>query len=223
MKTVKNALATVFRAVFVCAIVAMLIFAAAGRWDLPFVWGILSVLCIFYILMVTLTDPDMVRERESPGPGNQDRLTRPLGAVLMLIHWILAGLDTGRYHWSPIPWELQLAGLIGYAAALTVNLWALRVNRFYSSVVRVQTDRGHSVVDTGPYRFVRHPGYTATLFAMLSGGVALGSGVAIVPVIGFAALFIRRTLLEDRLLRAELPGYAAYAERVRYRLIPGIF
>jgi len=99
----------------------------------------------------------------------------------------------------------------------------MRANRFYSSVVRVQTDRGHHTVADGPYRFVRHPGYTATLFAMLSGGVALGSWLAMLPILGFAATFVRRTLLEDRLLQMELPGYAAYAQRVRSRLIPGLF
>ena len=99
----------------------------------------------------------------------------------------------------------------------------MRVNRFYSSVVRVQTDRGHHPVVDGPYRFVRHPGYAATLVAVLSGGVALGSWLAMLPVLGFAVVFVRRTLVEDRLLQLELPGYAAYAQQVPSRLIPGVF
>jgi protein-S-isoprenylcysteine O-methyltransferase Ste14 len=99
----------------------------------------------------------------------------------------------------------------------------MRVNRFYSSVVRVQNDRGHSVIDAGPYRLVRHPGYLATLSAMLSGGMALGSLLAMIPLFGFAAIFIRRTMVEDQLLHDKLPGYAEYACRVRYRPIPGIF
>jgi len=78
-------------------------------------------------------------------------------------------------------------------------------------------------VDSGPYRFVRHPGYTATLFAMLSGGVALGSWLAVIPILGFAATFIRRTIFEDRLLLLELQGDKTYAQLVRYRLVPGIF
>src|SRR5205823_5651977 len=110
-----------------------------------------------------------------------------------------------------------------YAAALSVNFWAVRANRFYSSVVRVQADRGHHVVASGPYRFVRHPGYLATLVAVLAGGLALGSWAGLLPLLGFAAAFVRRTLVEDRLLRAELPGYAEYARRVRSRLIPGVF
>lgn len=200
-----------------------IILVSAGEWNLPFVWAVLAILCTFYVLLALFTDPDMVRERQAPGPGNRDRLTQPIGGILLIGHWVIAGLDVGRFHWSPVPWEIQVAGLVGYASALVVNLWAMRVNRFYSSVVRVQTDRGHQAVVHGPYRFVRHPGYAATLFAMFSGGVALGSWFAMLPVLGFAAMFFRRTLLEDRLLQAELPGYSEYASRVRSRLIPGVF
>ena len=117
---------------------------------------------------------------------------------------------------------MQVAGSVGYAAALGVLFWAMRANPFYSSVVRVQTERGHHAVAEGPYRFVRHPGYAATLFAILSGGAALGSLVGMVPLLAFFGLFIRRTLLEDRLLQQELPGYAEYAQKVRYRLVAGL-
>ena len=211
------------RAFAATAFIGGIIFTSAGRWNLPFVWGILGLMCLFFCLMTVMTDPELVKERVSPGPGNVDRLTRPLGGLLLIGHWIVVGLDVGRFHWSLVPWSVQVAGILGYAAALTVNLWAMRVNRFYSSVVRVQSDRGHCVIDVGPYRFVRHPGYLATLFAMFSGGIALGSWLAMIPVLGFAAIFLRRTLLEDRLLRDELPDYAEYARRVRWRLIPGIF
>ena len=87
----------------------------------------------------------------------------------------------------------------------------------------MQTERGHHAVAAGPYRFVRHPGYAATLFAMLSGGVALGSWLAMLPILVFFGLFIRRTLLEDRLLHQDLEGYAEYAQKVRYRLFAGLF
>lgn len=216
-------LKTTVRSFVAPVVIAAIIFASAGRWDLPFVWAVLGVMIAFYIGLAAFADPEMVRERQAPGPGNRDRLTQPLGGVLLLTHWVLAGLDAGRFHWSPVPWGAQLAGVIGYAAALGVNLWAMRVNRFYSSVVRVQTDRGHHAVVDGPYRFVRHPGYAATLFAVMSGGLALGSWLAMLPVLGFVATFVRRTLLEDRLLHQELPGYAAYAQQVRSRLIPGVF
>jgi len=116
-----------------------------------------------------------------------------------------------------------VAGLVGYAVAMGGVFWAVRVNPFYSSVVRVQGDRGQRPVTTGPYRFVRHPGYTGTLLAMVCGGLALGSWVGMLPIVGGVALFVRRTLVEDRMLRQELAGYADYAQRVRYRLVAGVF
>jgi protein-S-isoprenylcysteine O-methyltransferase Ste14 len=205
------------------AVVGGIIFASAGRWDLPWVWAVLAVLAVFYLALLALADQGMVRERVAPGPGNEDRLTSPLGGILLIAHWILAGLDVGRFQWSLVPWPLQAAGLAGYVAAMAILFWAMRTNPFYSSVVRVQTDRGHQTVAIGPYRWVRHPGYAATLLGMLTGGIALGSWLAILPLLGFAALFIRRTLLEDRLLARELAGYAEYAGRVRYRLVMGVF
>jgi len=205
------------------AAVGVIIFASAGRLDLPFVWTILGVLAAFYLALAAFADPGMMRERLAPGPGGRDRLTRFLGGGMLVVHWVLVGLDVGRFQWSLVRWEFQVAGLVGYVAALGVLFWAMHANPFYSSVVRVQTERGHHTVATGPYRFVRHPGYAATLLAMLSGGVALGSWLAMLPILVFSGLFIRRTLLEDRLLQQELEGYAEYARKVRYRLVAGLF
>jgi protein-S-isoprenylcysteine O-methyltransferase Ste14 len=204
------------------ATVAGIIFLAAGRLDLPGVWAVLGVLTVFCLAMAAAADPDLIRERTKPGPGNRDRLTRPVGAVLLFAHWILAGADA-RFEWSRIPLEVQLAGAAGYAVSMVFMFWTMRVNRFYSSVVRVQTDRGHRLVDTGPYRFVRHPGYAATLFGVFAGGLALGSWLALLPLLACAALFVRRVLIEEEMLRNELPGYAEYAQRVRSRLIAGVF
>jgi len=203
--------------------VGVIIFVSAGRWNLPFVWAILGLMVAFYLALAVFADPGMMRERLAPGPGSQDQLTRFLGAGMLVAHWLLAGLDVGRFQWSPVPLQVQVAGVVGYAAALGVLFWAMHANPFYSSVVRVQTERGHHTVATGPYRFMRHPGYAATLLAMLSGGVALGSWLAMLPVLGFVGLFIRRIRLEDRLLRQDLEGYAEYAQKVRYRLVAGLF
>jgi len=205
------------------AMVGALVFGSAGRLNLPFVWGVLGALAIFGWAIIAFCDLGMIRERRAPGPGNQDRITRPIGGIMLMGSWVLTGLDVGRYQWSMIPQSAQLAGLMGYVVALAGLFWAMRVNPFYSSVVRVQTERGHYPVEVGPYRFVRHPGYAASLLAMLTGGVALGSGVALLPLLGFAGLFVRRTLLEDRMLQQELAGYSEYAKKVRYRLIIGVF
>jgi protein-S-isoprenylcysteine O-methyltransferase Ste14 len=205
------------------AVAATIIFVSAGRINLPMFWGLLGVLAFYMVVMFAVIDPGLLRERMKPGKGNCDRLTRPLTLVLLLVHWVVAGLDVGRFQWSPIPWSVQLAGLIGYAVCMAGVMWAIRVNPFYSAVVRVQTDRGQRPVTAGPYRFVRHPGYTATVLGMICGGLALGSWVGMIPVAAVAVLFIRRTLVEDAMLRRELAGYADYAERVRYRLVAGVF
>jgi protein-S-isoprenylcysteine O-methyltransferase Ste14 len=196
---------------------------AAGTWDRPPALGILVVLWLFCGWAAVTMDRGLIRERVKPGPGSRDHLTRPLATLLLFAHWILAGLDVGRFQWSPIPVTLQWIGLAGYALAMAGMMWVMRVNPFYSSVVRIQSDRGHRPITAGPYRFVRHPGYTFTGLGVLSGAMALGSWVGMVPLIGVLALFIRRTLLEDRMLHAELGGYAEYAGRVRYRLVAGVF
>lgn len=205
------------------ALAGAIVFTSAGRLDLPFVWGVLGVLGVLCVATALTIDRTLVRERVAPGPGSRDRITRPLGGALLIAHWVLAGLDAGRFRWSLIPEDVRLAGLLGYAAAMTVLFWAVTANPFYSSVVRVQADRGHHTVAAGPYRFVRHPGYAATLAGAAAGGLALGSWLAMVPLAVLAVLFVRRTLLEDRMLREELPGYAEYARRVRFRLIAGVF
>jgi protein-S-isoprenylcysteine O-methyltransferase Ste14 len=176
-----------------------------------------------FVLLFGRLDPELIRERMRPGPGNRDRLSRPIALALMVAHWVLAGLDIGRFHWSVIPLWVQFVGLAGYAVAVAGVFWAMRVNPFYSSVVRLQADRGQRLITQGPYRVVRHPGYTATIYAMVCGGLAFGSWVGMIPVAGMVALFVRRTLVEDRMLREELAGYADYAQRVPYRLMAGVF
>jgi protein-S-isoprenylcysteine O-methyltransferase Ste14 len=204
------------------AVAGVVYFASAGRWDLPLAWALLGVLAVLCVVVALTVERDLVRERVSPGPGNRDRITQPLGLVMILAHWIVAGLDVGRFQWSVIPRDVQLAGLVGYAVAMAFLFWAVRTNPFYSSAVRVQTDRGHRTVANGPYRFVRHPGYAATLLGVFAGGLAVGSWLGMVPLTVMGVFFLRRTLLEDRMLIAELPGYAEYASRVRYRLVVGV-
>jgi protein-S-isoprenylcysteine O-methyltransferase Ste14 len=145
----------------------------------------------------------------------------PLGVPAMLAIPILSALDDGRYHWSGMPWwgcalgcALLLVGFIGVT-------WAEAVNKFFEPTVRIQTDRGHRVIDTGPYAIIRHPGYAFSFAIFLGIPLALGSLFGLVPAMIMIALLVARTVLEDRTLQNELPGYKEYAQRVRYRLIPG--
>ena len=123
-----------------------------------------------------LVDPSLVQERIKPGPGGKDYVTTHALTPLWLGQLVVAGLDVGRYHWSDgVPLAVQVLAMLAMAAGLALLVWAESVNRFFSSVVRIQTDRGHHVITSGPYRYVRHPGYAASLFIFAGGGLALGS------------------------------------------------
>jgi protein-S-isoprenylcysteine O-methyltransferase Ste14 len=153
-----------------------------------------------------------------------DRVLAPLMAVSIGFPMvIIAGLDY-RYSWSPeFPLWLIVPGFILISIGYAFAAWALAENRFFSSVVRIQTDRGHVVCDSGPYRFVRHPGYAGNIPPLFGIALALGSVWALIPAAVALIITVIRTALEDQTLQEELPGYRDYARRVRYRLIPGIY
>ena len=136
---------------------------------------------------------------------------------------IVAGLDH-RFGWSPVfPTWLNIIGLILIMLGYAFAVWALKENRFFSSMVRIQTDRGHVVCDSGPYRIVRHPGYAGNIVALPGVVLALDSVWTLIPAAVALIISAIRTALEDRTLQEELPGYGDYARRVRYRWIPGIY
>jgi len=153
-----------------------------------------------------------------------DKVLAPLMALSVSFPLVIvAGLDH-RFDWSPAfpPWLIVIGFILitlGYAFAA----WAFVENRFFSSVVRIQTDRGHVVCDSGPYRIVRHPGYAGTLLPLPGIVLALSSVWTIIPAVVALIIAIIRTVLEDRTLQEELPGYREYTRRVRYRLIPGVY
>ncbi|MBV9286203.1 MAG: isoprenylcysteine carboxylmethyltransferase family protein [Hyphomicrobiales bacterium] len=212
--------------VYLVAMAAVL-FGAAGTFAVPMFWAYLvlfAVLCVAASGAVYLLSPDLVKERVRPGEGEQDRVTVRALNLLMFLQLLLAGLDVGRLHWSAIvPFPLQILGLVGFAMGTGLTTWAMLVNRFFSSAVRLQPDRGQHVVTSGPYRLVRHPGYSGGLLLLLSAGVALGSWIAIVPILLVAPLMVRRTLIEERMLAGAFPGYVDYMRRVRSRIIPGVW
>jgi protein-S-isoprenylcysteine O-methyltransferase Ste14 len=188
--------------------------------------GLNAALDVVWLLTFGRSHPGLVRERLRPGPGAKEGFLKifVLYGLPYLGHYVLAALDLGRCHWfRPVPVRLQLAGLIGYFGALGVAMWATAVNPFFSSAVRIQSERGQHVITSGPYRAVRHPGYAAAIPLLISSALALGSWAALPPALVWVATITRRTLLEDRLLREELAGYPSYANRVRYRLLPGVW
>jgi protein-S-isoprenylcysteine O-methyltransferase Ste14 len=203
-------------------LLAVVLFGAAGRPDIPMFWLYLAVIAAVSAAGLFLIDEDLARERMRPG-GQPPGLRLYFIFLVCVAHWTIAGLDR-RCHWSDtVPLSLRLAALVVFAAGLAFFIWAMHVNRFFSSVVRIQRERGHHVVTGGPYRWVRHPGYAGVIPATIASGLALCSWLATAVGALGVPLLIWRTIVEDRTLRAELPGYGDYAQHVRWRLLPRVW
>jgi len=219
------------RFVLVLGLIPLVLFAAAGRidWWQGWVYAILGIVpSLFSRYIMFLKNPELIAERahftESEGTKDWDkRIVIWIAIVLPLVFMMTAGLDK-RFGWSPeISLSLQLGAIVIFLAGYALVTWALTVNKFFSSVVRIQTERGHTVVTSGPYRFVRHPGYSGGIVSWLASPILLGSLWSFIPVGVVIVLYTVRTALEDRTLQAELPGYADYARHICYRLLPGIW
>ncbi|WP_343801122.1 isoprenylcysteine carboxylmethyltransferase family protein [Marinobacterium maritimum] len=173
-------------------------------------------------------NPGLISERQNKNNFQKakawDKVLAPLMAVSIAFPTVIvAGMDH-RFNWSPeFPLWLIVTGFILISLGYAFAAWAVAENRFFSSVVRIQTDRGHVVCDTGPYQFVRHPGYAGNILALFAIVLALGSLWTLIPAAMATIIAVIRTALEDQTLQEELPGYRDYAQRVRYRLIPWIY
>ena len=208
-------------------LMGLVLFLSAGRLDWPAAWIFLG----FYVLVILTLGvwamrkhPDVVNERgKLENIKSWDKTLMIIYTVMLFVLFAVAGLDAGRFGWSVMPIALQVAGFAALALAMAVTYWAMATNPFLSTVVRIQDDRGHYVVTSGPYRYVRHPMY-AMMFLMWPGiALELGSWWALIPAAVIVIVIVIRTALEDRTLQAGLPGYTAYAQRVRYRLMPGVW
>ena len=203
---------------------ALALFLSAGTVLILTFWIYLVIFAAVFVAALLWLDPDLLRERMRPG-GKPPPLSLRLFTLIIFAHLIVAGLDRGRLHWSDtVPSWLEAAALIAVAVGYVLCLRAMAVNRFFSSVVRIQSERGQYVVTTGPYAVVRHPGYAAGILIVLASGLALGSWLAAaLLVVTILPFLFYRTVTEDRVLSAELAGYRDYAQRVRWRLLPGIW
>jgi protein-S-isoprenylcysteine O-methyltransferase Ste14 len=203
---------------------AVALFASAGTFAILGFWLYLSIFAAVILASLLALDPSLLRERMRPG-GSRPPLGLRLFTIVLFVHWIVTGLDRGRFHWSDsVPAWVQALGLIAVAAGYALCFWAMAVNRFFSSVVRIQTDRGQHVITAGPYACMRHPGYLAGIVIMVTSGPALGSWIAAaLLVVASLPFLLHRAVTEDRVLIAELPGYRRYARRVRWRILPGIW
>jgi protein-S-isoprenylcysteine O-methyltransferase Ste14 len=207
---------------------ALLLFGSAGQLDWAAGWAYIGIYVAFIALNAILLLPgrrELIAERGRVAP-NTERWDRVLAALYTLLGpaiLVVGGLDQ-RFGWTePFPLVVPVVAAIVMALGYGLFSWAMVSNPFFSTVVRIQTDRGHTVATGGPYRFVRHPGYAGALALTLATPFLLGSWPALIPAAALMTILIVRTILEDRTLRRELPGYVDYTGRVRYRLLPGIW
>jgi protein-S-isoprenylcysteine O-methyltransferase Ste14 len=209
-------------ALVICAAAAL--FASAGSFAIAAFWIYLAILAAVFVAAFAMLDRGLLQERMRPG-GRPTPLGLRLLNVVLLAHWVIAGLDRGHLHWSnTVPPWLQALGLSLVAVGYVLVFWAMLVNRFFSSVVRIQSERGQHVVTAGPYALVRHPGYSAGILIALASGIALGSWLAAAFLVAIVLPFLLyRAFNEDRVLQSRLHGYAEYARRVPWRLVPGIW
>ena len=204
------------------------VFWSAGQMDWWAAWAAIVVWLAWFIatdIILIRTNPGLMAERLSPPKGAKswDRAILSFLRLAQLARYILAGLDQ-RYGWTgDFPIAAQIAGLLVCVLSYALLTWAMASNAYFSQIVRIQLNRGHQVVTNGPYRAVRHPAYSSMILFEMGMAVLLASWWAIITSGVCVCLIILRTALEDHTLQTELPGYAAYARQVRYRLLPGIW
>ena len=207
------------------------LFLAAGKMDWWEGWAyVIQALIVFIFSRAILIckNPDLAQERANAGSRANvkpwDRILMPFMSIFLpLTAWIVCGLGE-RFGWSPdLPNSVQLIALSLMFAGSMLGTWAMISNHFFSSLVSIQTDRGHTVVSSGPYRFVRHPGYAGNVLAWMTTPVFFASYRAAIPAVLAIIATVARTTLEDRALQTELPGYLDYTHAVRRRLVPGIW
>jgi protein-S-isoprenylcysteine O-methyltransferase Ste14 len=178
-------------------------------------------------LILLPINPELLAEREKgildKGVTAWDKWIAALAGGAMIGSWVIAGLDA-RFGWTaPIPLAYHLAGLLAMILGYGLFLWAMASNAFFAEGVRIQEERGHAVASTGPYRYVRHPGYVGAILSQLATPLLVGSPWAAPASLASAVLYVVRTAMEDKTLLQELPGYREYAQQTRYRLVPGIW
>jgi protein-S-isoprenylcysteine O-methyltransferase Ste14 len=205
-----------------------LVFLPAGRIDWAPGWIFVAVLVAafgFSALLLARVNPVIYRARSRFQPGTEkwDLILLAVMLPAMVVEIPIATLDAGRMGWSDVPLWVVLTGYVLLIGGIAVTSWAQAVNPFFEPGVRIQKERTQRVITSGPYRVVRHPGYTAAIAMFVGIPLALASWWALLPAVLAIALLVVRTSWEDRLLQARLPGYTDYARRTPYRLLPGFW
>lgn len=208
---------------------ATCLFVSSGRLDWLMAWAYLGATITFQLVGLALmlrVNPEAITERaklKTTGIKDWDKKLLPLAFLVQFVVLVTAGLDM-RFGWSPqIALNFQIAALAIMILGYLPGAWAMSVNKYYEAVVRIQKERGHKVITSGPYKYLRHPGYAGIILTSPATPIALGSFVTLIPMLLHAGLIVIRTSLEDKTLQKELEGYKEYAEKTRYRLLPGVW
>ncbi len=209
------------------ALVGAILFVAAGTLRWPAAWaylGLTAILLAGNAVWVLPRNPEIVAERGRRHRGTRrfDKILLPFYFIVGLLVFVVAGLDA-RFAWTTMPASWAVLGVALMAGGMVPIAGAMAVNRHLEPTVRIQDERSHEVVTSGPYRYVRHPMYAGVIVQTIAAPLLLGSRLSALPAGAVILLLFVRTGFEDRMLRAELAGYAEYARRTRYRLVPGIW
>jgi protein-S-isoprenylcysteine O-methyltransferase Ste14 len=209
-------------------ILAAALFLSSWRWDWEMAWAFLGVSAVVIIVGgvgLLRINPELVAERTRMGEGTKgwDKVLTALYGLMGIATLVVAGLDK-QFGWSGgVPLAVQLSALALFALGDLFAFWTMWSNAFFATTVRIQGERGHAVATDGPYRYVRHPGYSGWLVCNIVPPLILDSLWAFIPAVLTVSIILVRTAAEDRTLQEELPGYAEYAQQVRYRLLPGVW
>jgi protein-S-isoprenylcysteine O-methyltransferase Ste14 len=217
----------VVRALLAPVLMIGLLFLVAGTWDYWQAWVYFTINMITLILMGTVLTPnsELVEERLNPKQGMKgwDKFYFAVTTPMYILALILAGLDK-RFGWTTnMPLAVYWASVSIYVLGQAIFQWARYTNQYFSSVVRIQTDRGQTVCKDGPYKYVRHPGYVGGFLFTITMGLVLGSWYASLPQVIAALMLVWRTAREDKTLQAELSGYKEFTQETKYRLLPGVW
>ena len=216
----------IFKSIFFFALIIAVTFMGAGRIDYWQGWIYNGLNIIFLLLSYFLLPRELIEERLKPKEGMKkwDKIYYIVSIPVYFAILIISILDGGRFDWEPrIPILVVIIGVVVYTIGQIIILWAKKANKFFSTVVRIQKDRGQTVCKDGPYRFVRHPGYLGGLLCNIVTPFVLSSFWGLIPAVIAVVLLFIRTYLEDKTLQRELEGYTDYTNETRYRLLPGIW
>ncbi|ANK92270.1 phospholipid methyltransferase protein [Rhizobium sp. N6212] len=210
------------------AVMVAALFWPAGTFAWPRGWiflGLFLALTAIALVSISRTNSELfaARSRYQKGTKRWDAVVATLTIILFAAILPIGAFDDGRFHWAPQPWWVVVLGYLLMGAGYLGLTWAQSVNRHFEPTVRIQTDRDHKVIDSGPYAVIRHPGYATAILLAAGTALSLGSLYALIPVGLLVVVLFGRTLGEEAELRKGLKGYAEYMERVRWRWIPGVW